>query len=134
MLAEARAEGARFGFEAEDYLRVAADAVPTYQAWGAVALDLQPGNATRYPMLLTDLDYRRGGTEHYPLHLVEGGGWGGNLLISMPDDRRGSCFVIGLPAFLWADYVEDKTGRRWADAVHIAAFVNAFSIIIEEDR
>jgi hypothetical protein len=121
-------------YGAEDFLRVARDAVPTYRAHGMVAVDLTPGNATRYPLVLVDLahDVMDPDVPHHPAPLLPA--TGGDVLVALLEHgTHGAAYALSLPTPPDPDYLGPKFGlERLGDALPLTAFLVAFSDALAE--
>jgi hypothetical protein len=120
---------------------MAGKAAEDYHAYGTAYAMLQPGNSTRYPVVLHDLvlpialeladhalkdqsldDFR---VAAYPQSMAAS--LGGELLVSLPENFGGRSMVVGLPALLTPEYVGEQLGTGLNDATVIATFLTGFS-------
>jgi len=81
---------------------------------GSDARDLEPGNGSRYSVLLYDLPERFGRN------------WGGSLLVAVPNLRASVCLGFPYPDYHWRT-LEEAGGIRYGDGVHLACFLTLLS-------
>lgn len=142
-----------------DHIRRCAETkAAEYHKRGFAYADFQPGNGTSYKLALNDLTFwrveqemagvawdpeRHGGPEpaDYARESRKGiragaltkdlaARVGGELLVSLPDNLGGVCFVVGMPALVLPDWLAGHVRNPrlgYADALPLAAFLFFFS-------
>lgn len=105
-----------------------ASAVIDYHDRGIAAVDLQPGNGTRYIVVLTALDRLSRPAGH------DDSGWyaavdapvafGGDLLVSLPEFHRST--IVSTGSLHFPDYVDEKMSLGHPHSAVVAVFLTLF--------
>lgn len=104
------------------------NAAADYTDRGIAAVDLQPGNGTRYVMVFTALDRlsrERGRDESGWYDAVDAPtAFGGDLLVSMPDFHRATILSSG--GIHMPYYIDEKMSLGAPHSAVVAAFLTLF--------